>query len=329
MSEELNIQNSNVIEKANSIENENNGGDLLQEESEMLREIYELPLGKELNLEMTYKITAGNKSNFIVVAGPSDCGKTTLITTIYQKFQKGSVGNYNFAGSETLQGFEQRAFLTRIDSNMGEAQTPKTRRGVTDILHLRIFDSANKKFTDLLITDFSGEDYSSAIGNVSMMKSEFGVIRSANNILIIIDGEKISHTTTKFAEIENALDLLKTIIDAGLLSKFACVEVSVSKYDVLVSTMKDDSTTEKLLNYIRNRFEERFKNSIKFLNFSKMAAMPNETKEIPVAYGLDKILKSWVEGKNGYDKSVNDVVLQENLFSQFNLFKMRLVEVTE
>lgn len=325
MEDELNLE----INDVNINENRDYGENFMEEENEVVSDISELPLGKELSLEMCYKITCRSKSNLIVVAGPSDCGKTTLITTIYQKFQKGPVNNYNFAGSETLQGFEQRAFLSRVDSNMEEAQTPKTRRGVTDFLHLRVFNSNNKKFTDLLITDFSGEDYSSAIGNVSMMKKEFGVIRSAKNILIIIDGEKVSHKETKFGEIENALDLLTTVIDAGLLSKFTSVEVSVSKYDILISNLGGDNEVEKLLDYIRKRFEDRFKENIKVLNFSKVAAMPNETKEIPVAYGLDGILSSWVEENSVDEESLNDVVLMENLSSQFNLFKMRLVEVTE
>lgn len=318
------INDNNTVK---SIEYEE--GVLLQEKESEFEEIYELPLGKELDIEMTYKITSENESNFIVVAGPSDCGKTTLITTIYQKFQKGPIINYNFAGSETLQGFEQRAFLTRIDSNMGESQTPKTRRGAFDVLHLKLFNSKSGEFKNLLITDFSGEDYSSAIGNVDMMRREFGVIRSANVIFIIIDGDKISNNRLKFGEIENALDLLSTIIDAGLLSKYASIEVSISKFDVLVSRVNEHDEIERLLKSIQTRFKERFTNRISKMKFSKTAAMPNENKKIPVGYGIDEILVSCVESNCSCFQERNEVLLPIKLTSQFNLYKMRHVEVTK
>ena len=54
-------------------------------------------------------ITNGSPTNVILFAGTSDCGKTTLLAALYSMLNKGNLGGYNFAGSQTLFGFERRA----------------------------------------------------------------------------------------------------------------------------------------------------------------------------------------------------------------------------
>lgn len=47
----------------------------------------------------------------IVLVGPVASGKTTMETSLYQLFQNSPVNDFCFAGSYSLQGFEQRAFI--------------------------------------------------------------------------------------------------------------------------------------------------------------------------------------------------------------------------
>ncbi|MFR8599056.1 MAG: TRAFAC clade GTPase domain-containing protein [Clostridioides difficile] len=52
----------------------------------------------------------------LIFIGPAGSGKTTIETSLYQLFQKSSVGGYYFAGSNTIQAYESRSFYTRIRS---------------------------------------------------------------------------------------------------------------------------------------------------------------------------------------------------------------------
>lgn len=179
--------------------------------------IFELPLGDAMTIEETYKITAAFQTKFIVLVGPQESGKTTLVTTIYQLFQTGPIDKYFFAGSKSLKGFESRAFNTRVTSGNSHSQTPKTRRGISDsILHLKLWNSIENSSQDLLISDFSGEDYNSAIANIDLMKSDFSPIKRADRIVVLLDGELISKKTKRNSTQDRAIELIQTIYDAGL-----------------------------------------------------------------------------------------------------------------
>ena len=124
----------------------------------------------------------------IVLAGAVESGKTTLVTTIYHLLNKGPLAGYWFAGSETLLGFEQRSYLARTSSDNVYARMGKTRRGILDaILHIKLCKCQSNMLVDLLITDFSGEDFKSISGNVELAKAEFGAIKRADFIALLID----------------------------------------------------------------------------------------------------------------------------------------------
>jgi len=285
----------------------------------------ELPHGNALTLEETYRITSAYQTNFIVLAGPSGCGKTTLVTTVYQMFQKEPMEKYHFAGSETLLGFEQRAFLTRTTSGNASSQTPKTRRGILDsILHLKLWCLKNKVFQNLLITDFSGEDYKSVIANVDLAKEEFGVIKRADHIVILIDGALISQKKYRNGVEQESLQLLKTFIDAGLLNKNVCLDILISKYDIVIERSREDPSIHCFIKNIYEKFCNKFHDQVKDLNIYNVAAMPEDKSEIQIGYGLSALIQSWVEGKD--KSSIKADILQHDMSSEFNLFDIKVRE---
>ena len=65
------------------------------------------PSGKELaklDEVAAGKLQASVPVRLIVVAGPVGCGKTTLITSLYELFQWSKASDYSFPGSNTLPG---------------------------------------------------------------------------------------------------------------------------------------------------------------------------------------------------------------------------------
>ncbi len=130
LSEVNELQPIEVVNIENEVEAVNDLSEVQGDDVKL--DVYQLPAGSALAMEDTYSITSSEESKFIVLVGPSACGKTTLVTSLYQLFQKEPLGGFYFAGSQTLQGFEQRAFFTRTSSKLSNPQTLKTRRGISD-----------------------------------------------------------------------------------------------------------------------------------------------------------------------------------------------------
>lgn len=329
MTDELNIDNQKeIVEK-------NNEKETITDESvkspsvkdDVPVDIIDLPHGKALTMDETYKITSSRKVKFIVLAGPSDSGKTTLVTTIYHMFQKGSLAGYWFAGSETLWGFEQRAYLTRISSGNASSQTPKTRRGISDaILHLRLCSCKSNVFQDLLITDFSGEDYKSVIGNVDFARSEFGVIKRADNIVLFIDGDLISQKSYRNGVELESLELLQTISDADLISNNTYVDILISKYDLVLQRETGDPSIRSFINNLIAKFNKRFSSHLGKLMFLNVAAMPDHTASLEIGHGLKSLIQNWVECDDKSDNVVQDDIRCESI-SEFNLFSNRAIGI--
>src|SRR5580698_7970222 len=76
--------------------------------SEKTPEFIDLPQGKELNDLAALDLAKSRPVQWIVLAGPTDSGKTTLLTSLYELFQWRKVEGYAFAGSMTLPAFEER-----------------------------------------------------------------------------------------------------------------------------------------------------------------------------------------------------------------------------
>src|SRR5579872_6636824 len=67
----------------------------------------DLPAGRELNELEATSLAISRPVQLIVIAGPVLCGKTTLLTSLYESFQSGGVSGCTFAGSNTLPAFER------------------------------------------------------------------------------------------------------------------------------------------------------------------------------------------------------------------------------
>ena len=98
--------------------------------------LLDLPHGNGLSAAETVAITRRALTSVVLFAGTAGCGKTTLLASLYLLFQRGPFAGYNFAGSDTLVGFEERVSLARTASGRDAPTTPRTR--VSEYLHLRV-----------------------------------------------------------------------------------------------------------------------------------------------------------------------------------------------
>jgi len=95
--------------------------------------------GNTMNIKECEVITLASISRLIIFAGLENSGKTTLLITLLELFQKNNFfGNYIFAGSHTLIGFEKMSFPSRIKSDRANSDTIRTPIGDQMFLHLKL-----------------------------------------------------------------------------------------------------------------------------------------------------------------------------------------------
>lgn len=119
-----------------------------------------------------------------IAAGPGT-GKTTMIATIYELLHRGRLAGYQFAGSETLRGYEERCHLARIASNGHAPDTPRTPRAAQlNFTHLRI--ATRSGIRDLIFSDRSGEHFDTVVDQPQQI-GEFAELARADVILLLVD----------------------------------------------------------------------------------------------------------------------------------------------
>lgn len=123
-----------------------------------------------------------------IVAGP-EAGKTTLVATIYEMLHRGMIDNLGFAGSETLRGYEERAFLSRLASNSSKPDTERTKfREKLSFTHLRI--AKGEERFDALFSDRSGEHFDNVVNKPADI-SGFEELARADRLWIVVDLQQL------------------------------------------------------------------------------------------------------------------------------------------
>ncbi len=318
MQEDIDIP-VNGEESSHDVEKEENKKDHLSES------VMELPHGDALDMHKTYEITASQKTKLIVIAGSVSSGKTTMITSIYHLLQRGAFAGYIFAGSKTLVGFERRCHSARISSENTTPQTSRTRRGLSNsILHLRLRDNkCQKRSQDLLITDFSGEDYDAVNANVQLAQSEFGfIIKRADAFTLLVDGDAISLEKSWHSTKQQCIIFLKTLRDAGLLGFSSKVDVLISKYDIVKERAASDSTISGFIDSLKKEVESEFSKPFGMIRIFEIAARPDkETEEMGLGYGVDKLIQYWLQPESTRLPD-NRLEIKPDELSEFDLFSI-------
>jgi len=318
MSEELQTPNLDLIETPVEIQ------EVSPEDVDA--PVVTLPLGKELTSQETYSISAREPSIFVVLAGITGCGKTTLVTSLYQEFFQKIPQCYYFAGSQTLKAFEQRAYLTRISSKQKDPQMQRTASGSLDsILHLRVWDSSINVHKNLLLTDFSGEDYDNVCADIISAKEDFNMVSKAKYIIMLLDGGNIANNKLKHKEIQKAVHILRTFSDANLLYPKICIIVAISKYDLVYEQYEKNPELKQFVEDIPEKIGRQIPKIMSRIIFTKIAAMPDNPKDIDIGFGIADLMHLLL---TPYENK-NDAIVQfstSDSISEFNLFQERVLK---
>lgn len=257
-------------------------------------EFIDLPQGKELNDVAALDLAKSRPVQWIVLAGPSDSGKTTLLTSLYELFQWRKVEGYAFAGSNTLPAFEERCYLSRRDSGNVMPHTPRTpyKGPHPEYLHLRIRQTEGlRSVRDFLFTDVSGEMFEHARDSTAECK-EMTFLKRAHHFLLFLDSAKGVQQDKRWAMFEDGRSLLRSCVDSAMIPANCMVNIVWSRFDYFAAKEADDSHRT-----FRTQAEEElhrtFDALIPRLMFSQIAARPLEAPGLHFGHGVSPLLKQW------------------------------------
>lgn len=225
-------------------------------------------------------VAARHGATIVLVAGNQESGKTTLLLQLWAQFLHGPFAGYRFAGSETLDAFDDRHYPCRIDSGNPYPVTEHTTDTDTRFLHLRVADETGERQA-LLMTDLWGELFNDvAMG--AKVADRVPVAPRADKTMVIIDGEEIADGTRREAAMRNARTLIGAFATEGGLRLDAPLMLLLSKSDALgVEDMEwYGQRVSKLLEFVEGagftRVEEH-----------RVAARPLDADPV----GLERVLK--------------------------------------
>jgi hypothetical protein len=187
-----------------------------ESEKGVVDESYNFPwTGNSLGLENINLITTFSKPSLIGLIGPFSSGKTTILATSYLVLFNGfDLGNYNFAGSLTLDGWEKISSYLKFRGYNQPTFPPHTPLGqnrIPGLLHLCLREN-NGNLNDIVITDPPGEWFEKWADNVNDDGAEGArwIANNSSHFMFIIDSETLIGKTAQKAKY-NLIDLAQRL----------------------------------------------------------------------------------------------------------------------
>ena len=251
--------------------------------------------GEDLSPDDANHVSRERSVNSIVFVGPTDCGKTSLFSSIYSKFLEGPFAGCLFGGTDTMIGFERRAHDTRLASLRKEPYTYHTPRNQGLVfLHLHVRDEKRDRHRfDLLFVDRPGEDFLSIINDTDNI-SYLVELKAAKNIVIIVDGRRLADINERTVIYWQTLSLVKTLLQRGGLGVKHCVNVVLSKYDI-VKCSPDKAEIENRFNDLFSDIENLLGSHVSSISRHIVAACPTLPKaKLDLGHGVAKLMRKWL-----------------------------------
>lgn len=267
-----------------------------------------LAAGAPLRASETETIRRHRRTRLVVLAGDGKSGKTTFLASIFLRFQQGPFADYLFAGSHTLMGFEARCWPSRAASLGRKATTIKTPAGSENFYHLSVRkERLDSPTEDLLFADISGEIYRTAVTSSSACL-EIEEVRQADHFVLLLDGAKLRSYGQNQVVLSNARQLLRRLLDTGMLPFEASVQIVFTKYDILKAEIHDLENakilppgeyfsvdeSEEFLKLIETTMLKEFKNRVSQLHFFRVSSR-SDFAGYDLASGISPMLELWIE----------------------------------
>jgi hypothetical protein len=270
----------------------------LNDNQQMESSITEFPWGEALTPTSARVVTQHRQARLVIIAGGIASGKSTLLSTIYENFYFGKFRSYRFAGSKSLLEFERICHDSHIASNRLTAVTERTK--FTDefrLLHLTVQNITTFKKTDILFSDVTGEIFE-AIRDSNEECQRHTILRRCDHFVLLIDGAKISNPLTRGKEINDGVQIIRRLLDTGMLNKHTFVDVLFTKLDIINNVATQDKHLKGYIEELKTtKFQQQFGQRVALINCSEIAARPDPALEsgLDNGHGINTIFDTWLK----------------------------------
>lgn len=272
----------------------------------------QLPTADLLSPSQAGTLCCARRAYSIALVGPSESGKTSLITSFYDKFQEGTFEGFSYKWCDTLHGFEKACHHSRLAS---QRRIPYT--GRTDLrAGLRYYQITLRKDgvdLDLLFADRAGELYDAAANDPAQVLG-FDELRRADSIALLLDGSKLADTGARHGAKADLEMTLHGIVDSGVLGPVRRLAIVLTKLDVLMSSRRAQVALMEFSDFIAKvsgRFDSHF-NEIKAFQIS---SSPSEAAGIQRGHGLADLFHYWI-CESTFKGTTTEAVVMERQFQR-------------
>jgi hypothetical protein len=220
----------------------------------------------------------------VALVGVPDCGKTTLLSSLYEVVRRNAGNHLGFAGSETIRGFEERCHLSRLASENETPDTPRTSREL-QFLHLSIVARQSGERVELFMSDRRGEQFQDVLDRPELAET-LPEVRRADGIALLLDGGHLVDAQRR----ELAIAMVQRLAMAirGQLRESAAVQLVITKVDK-IRAHADESTVRSRVDALSSRLSVMFGSPIRY-RLHYVAARDLEGGD----NGLSELLGEWL-----------------------------------
>jgi hypothetical protein len=236
------------------------------------------------------------ETRVLAIIGPTLSGKTSLIASLYESFQKPGVRVFQFARSRTLIAFEQACHDARAASRRPEPETEHTPHtplpsGVS-FYHLGLRNGTTSRILNLLLADRTGEDYRSATDDPSV-SSDFVEVKRADSLTLLVDGKLLLDRGARH-NVRTEIELiLQGLVDGEVISKTQRMSLVLTKLDLITrAPVEERQRTEHDFDALVEKVQRLFGGFFAEIRPLKVAASP-KTNALPHGYGVPELLQFW------------------------------------
>jgi hypothetical protein len=255
----------------------------------------DLPTGKPLREDGASNLLRQTSAPIVLLAGAAKSGKTTLLASLHDSFQRNAFAGYFSAGSQTLIGFEERCFDSRVASGAEHPSTVRTRPAEGLLFyHMRLRkDDLKTPIKNVLIADMSGEHYSAALDSGAELRA-LTIIRRADHFVHLIDGGKLVSRDSRALIESTSMMLMRRCFQEQMFDTDAKVDILLTKWDIAIAHGGEEAANA-VLGEQREAFNATFGNRLGRIRIMPIAARPSHKSPLAPAYGLSDLFRSWVD----------------------------------
>ncbi len=281
-------------------------------------DVVNLPLGDDWRTDDAAKhVAAHRRCTWILVVGAQRAGKTTLAGALYQQFLLSSFAGFEFAGSETLVGFEKRCHFLTTGSRLPRPDMRRTSyQEQTKILHIRVKCLQSGKLHDLMFMDMSGEYYEAAAGSDDDCR-EVNLWKAADQVIFLLDGKNLADLSKRHQAVGDSGQLLRRCADLNLLTSLSNVDVLANKQDE-IDRADDDGEASAFTGEFLEELDETYSDRFARFRTHRVALMPETFgRDYGLLHGVDKLFPTWVRARREFPRMKLGTQSSTRVFDRF------------